>query len=166
VALIFQAESRHSIGIVLGLASAFFAAWFSVLNARYSGRDSAFIMAAGEMFGGWIVLSLVLFVLGRLNTSLLAMSVLDWAWLAVLAGLCTGYAFAAMVYIMRSISAFSVNLSLSLEPVYGMAIAASVFGADERLGGWAYVGLGLLLAAIALDLWMKQRASRTPLAPA
>jgi len=157
MAMIFHTESRHLAGIVLGLASAFFAAWFSVLNARFTHSGSAVVMAAVEMLGGWALLSVVLLASGHMNLQLVELPPTDWGWLLILAVLCTGYAFAAMVALMRVISAFSVNLSLSLEPVYGMSMAAWLFGAEERLGLWAYAGLALLLAAIGLDLWLKQR---------
>lgn len=44
----------------------------------------------------------------------------DWLWLGILASVCTAYAFIASVKVMKYLSAYTVMLTINLEPVYGI----------------------------------------------
>jgi drug/metabolite transporter (DMT)-like permease len=72
-------------------------------------------------------------------------------WLLVLSWLCSVWAFQLSANALKKISAFTVNLSYNLEPVYGIVLAFVVFGENARLQPSFYAGLALILLAVVLQ---------------
>jgi drug/metabolite transporter (DMT)-like permease len=63
---------------------------------------------------------------------------------------------------LQRISAFTVNLTYNLEPVYGILLAFVLFREDRYLGKGFYVGFLLILLSIVLQmarLWKKRQAA-------
>jgi drug/metabolite transporter (DMT)-like permease len=54
---------------------------------------------------------------------------------------------------LQKISAFTVNLTYNLEPVYGILLAFLVLGENRFLNEWFYPGFGIILLAIFLQMW-------------
>ncbi|HEX8658760.1 MAG TPA: EamA family transporter [Hymenobacter sp.] len=69
----------------------------------------------------------------------------DWLWLGLLAGVCSVYAFSTSVELMKRLSPFAVNLTINLEPVYGIGMAVLVFGSKERMATGFYIGTLLIV---------------------
>jgi drug/metabolite transporter (DMT)-like permease len=165
--LVFRFETEYAVGIALGVSSAFLAALFSVINAGFIKHDSSTRIAFWEMLGGVLGVSLVLLATGRFDTSMLHLSGTDVVWLLVLGLVCTAFAFVAVTEVMRELTPFTVNLSINLEPVYGIAMALLIFGDEERLSGPAYLGMAMILLAVFLETWLKRRQRRqVPVNPA
>ncbi len=77
----------------------------------------------------------------------------DWLWILILAGVCTVYAYSMGTQLMKQFSAYMVNLTVNLEPVYGIALAFLIFGEKERMTPGFYLGtLVILLAVLAYPL--------------
>ncbi|MCB0815784.1 MAG: EamA family transporter, partial [Flavobacteriales bacterium] len=74
--------------------------------------------------------------------------------------LCTSFAFAGSVQVMRRLSPFTVSLTINLEPVYTILIALLIWGEDERLHVGSYLGFALILGALFVNGWMQQKARR------
>ena len=74
----------------------------------------------------------------------------DLMWLLVLAWLCSVLAFQLSVYALKKLTAFTVNLSFNLEPVYGIFLAIILFG-ESRDFSWSFFG-GLALIAASLGI--------------
>jgi len=53
---------------------------------------------------------------------------------------------------LKKISAFTVNLTFNLEPVYGIALAFLIFREDRYLNKGFYVGMGLIVLSIVLQM--------------
>jgi drug/metabolite transporter (DMT)-like permease len=85
------------------------------------------------------------------------MSQRDWVWLLVLALVCTVIPHAQMIKIMQKISVFTVNLSLNLEPVYGVVLAYFIFGESERMSTQFYLGGVLVLSSVFLQPFLLKR---------
>jgi len=66
----------------------------------------------------------------------------------LLGTICTAYAFAVQVDIMKHLSAFIVALTINLEPVYGILMAWFLFGASEQMTGGFYLGTTIILASV------------------
>jgi drug/metabolite transporter (DMT)-like permease len=49
---------------------------------------------------------------------------------------------------MQRISAFSVNLSINLEPVYGILFALFIFKDSEHMSGGFYLGAAIILFSV------------------
>ena len=90
--------------------------------------------------------------------TLTAPSPSDWAFLALLASFCTAFAFVQSVRIMRYLSPFTVVLTISMEPIYGILLALLVFGADEAMPALFYAGFAVVLAILLANAWVQRRS--------
>jgi drug/metabolite transporter (DMT)-like permease len=52
--------------------------------------------------------------------------------------------------LMKQFSAYLINLTINLEPVYGIALAFFFFGEKERMTTEFYMGTVLILLAVLL----------------
>ena len=59
--------------------------------------------------------------------------------------------FLLQIQALRKISAFTVNLSFNLEPIYSIILAIILFDEAAELGPAFFVGLGLICASVALQ---------------
>jgi drug/metabolite transporter (DMT)-like permease len=58
---------------------------------------------------------------------------------------------------LKKISAFTVNLTYNLEPLYGIALAFIVYREDKHLSGSFYAGLFLIVLSVFLHTWLVYR---------
>jgi drug/metabolite transporter (DMT)-like permease len=94
-------------------------------------------------------------------------SLADWGWLLILAWACTVLAFNLSMSALQKISAFTVNLSYNLEPVYGILLAFLLFREDKYLGKGFYIGFALILLSIVLQtLRLRRKAALRAAVPA
>ncbi len=154
--LIFRFEGDYTAGIILALVSAFLAACFQVVNGKLIKNHSAHQITLLEMLGGWASISIYLAASGGLNQSLFTLSSIDWLWLFVLGSICTAYAFIESVAVMKQISPFTFLLSINLEPIYGIVLALIIFGEDEHMDPWFYLGAAIILASLFLDVLLRR----------
>ncbi|WP_400192078.1 DMT family transporter [Hymenobacter sp. B81] len=168
--LVSQAEFDQLTGLAVAVLSAGLSALFSVLNVKQIQHHPPLRLTLYEMAGA--CLSIILFLIVRPafggELPMLDPKPLDWLWLLVLAGVCTVYAFSASVELMKRLSAFAVNLTINLEPIYGIALAVVIFGQQEKMSPGFYAGTLLILVSVLvhplLDQWVQRR--RKPAAEA
>lgn len=154
ILIIFQFDTSFKAGMIIGLFSALLAAIFPVLNRQLLNRVSVETLVTYELTGGFLTLSaLVPFYLWLFPTNQLWPSNTDWVWLLILSLLCTVWAFYLSSYALKRLSAFTVNLTYNLEPVYGILLAFLLFQEHKQLGIHFYVGLGCIVTAIFLQMW-------------
>ncbi len=148
--IIFNIEGDYTLGLIMGIASALLAAVFSVLNSQFTQKYNPITITFYEMIGAHIGT----FVIGGIIYHFLGTSFTlnpnwsDWIYLFILASICTVYAFTASIELMKRISAFSMNLTVNLEPVYGIILAFIFFGEHKQMTAGFYVGTALILAAV------------------
>lgn len=151
--VIFRFELNYWLGLVMAVASAFLSAVFTVINGRLTKRHSPYILTFYEMLGAFVFSALLLpfytyfFAEDGLQ---LVPSAMDWLWLLLLGGVCTVYAFSVSVELMRRITAFAVNLTINLEPVYGIILAVLIFGEKEQMTGGFYLGTLIILLSVLI----------------
>lgn len=150
--IIFHFEFDHAFGLLLALASAFLAALFTVINGRFAKVLHHQTVTFYEMVGACISI-VMFFPLYRLffsgNQQLnLQLSFSDTFFILILAIVCTVYAYSASIELMKKISAFSVNLTVNLEPVYGIILAVLIFGEKEKMHTGFYIGAGIILISV------------------
>ena len=150
--LIFLYEFKHIWGLILSIICAILGAIFTVLNGQFSKKYSPQIITFYEMLGvaisTFIPVFYVLF-LGNSTISVIPRG-LDWLWILILAFVCTNYAYTESVNLVRIFSAFTFNLTLNLEPVYGIMLAYSFFGEKERMTAGFYAGTLVILLSVLL----------------
>jgi drug/metabolite transporter (DMT)-like permease len=81
----------------------------------------------------------------------------DWIYIALLAGVCSVYAYTTSVELMKRISVFVIQLTLNLEPLYGIAAAVVIFGEKEKMSANFYLGTLLILCAVFSYPLLKKR---------
>lgn len=161
ILLIFHFDTRYREGIIAGILSALLAALFSVLNKRHVNRLDPRTMMLYELSGGLVLLTLLMPVyLYFYPPAYIVPTAKDWLWLFVLAWLCTVYAMNLMLQALKHVSAFTQNLSLNLEPVYGIILAFILFNENRDLGGSFYAGVGLITASVVLQMVRVVRSNR------
>lgn len=150
--LIFRFEFDHAVGLTVAIASAFLSALFSVLNSKFVLKHNPFEITLYEMIGATIGMALIIPIYKPLvlNTDVLYVwpDLRDWGLLAILAIGCTVYAFSVSVELMKRISAFMVNLTINLEPVYGILLALAIYGEKEQMSNGFYYGTLVILTAV------------------
>jgi drug/metabolite transporter (DMT)-like permease len=157
---IFQVDPHYKTGILVGLVSAFLGSLFPVLNKKVLGRVAAATVTLYELTGGFLALSCLMpLYLYLFPAPSLLPNWSDWIWLLVLSLACTVLAFNLSMSALERISAFTVNLSYNLEPVYGILLAFLLFREDKYLNRGFYIGFFLILLSIMLQtlrLWRRR----------
>lgn len=161
--VIFQFESGYVLGLGMAVGSAFLSALFSVFNGRLTQRHSPYQITLYEMGAASLVALAFLPIYAYFNESTIqwAWKGDDWFWLLILGGVCTVYAFSASVELMKRLPVFSINLTINLEPVYGIILAVVIFGEKEKMTDQFYLGTGIILISVlmypVLNYWSKKR---------
>lgn len=152
-------------GLVAGIVSALLAATFMLLNARWIGDRDALGVTAMEFAAGLALMLVLLPWLpdtappgASLVGDLAQPTQRDLVLLLVLAGACTLLPFSLSLVALRQVSAFTVQLSVNLEPIYSIAMAAAFLGEAQELGPLFYAGAALVIAAVLLHGWRMSRS--------
>ncbi len=168
--IIFASDFSYSGGLILGVISGLTCAIFSIINSQVVKRVDSFTITFYEMAGAWIItlLFLPIYQANLAEGGYLRMlpSWEDLICIVLLAWLCTVYAYSAAVELMKKISAFFFQLTLNLEPVYGIAMAVLIFGDSEKMNRNFYVGTLIILIAVLLYPLARRRFTTTPTTPA
>ena len=146
--LIFRFETRYTSGVIVALVSAFLAGLFTVINKKMVVHQKASVISFYEMSGGLTIISIYLLFSGWGNAPLTLPSPIDFIYLLALGTICTAFAFAVQVDIMKHLSAYVVALTINLEPVYGIVMAYFLFGETEHMTGGFYIGTTIILASV------------------
>ncbi len=158
VGMIYYANLQFSIGIYIGLLSALLTVFVSIFNKKFTHIYEANTIAVYQMTGGFVGLSILLpiFYSGGLPTQIFPEN-MDWLWLLILCWVCTMLTFSLYIRALKKVSAFTTNLTFTLEPVYGIVLAFLLFREDRLMSTSFYFGLLLILLSVVLELVMKMR---------
>jgi drug/metabolite transporter (DMT)-like permease len=140
-----------TLGFGVGILSALLAALFSVLNKKIvnTSPPPPLLMTCVELSTAVLVCSIALILLYGQGHDLRFQPLgMDWLWLLVLAYACTLLPFTLSIVAMRHISAFGTNLTINLEPVYGVLLAILFFREDKDLNANFYYGVLIILVAV------------------
>jgi drug/metabolite transporter (DMT)-like permease len=160
--VIFSFNFEYHLGLALGILAGFTSALFSVFNSRMVRRVPSFTITFYEMLGIVVTLGAVLPVYGLITGTELQLepSFWDWIWIGLLAGVCSIYAYSVAVELMKKVSVFLIQLTLNLEPVYGIVMAVLIFKQQEKMGWNFYLGTIIILAAVASYPYLKKKFDR------
>jgi hypothetical protein len=105
------------------------------------------------MLGGFVFLALIVFF----NASVTKVTIpiptkVDWGWLIILALACTVWSNYLMLSSLKHISPFTMNVTLNLEPVYGILISFLVFQEHKQLGMYFYIGFFLIAISVIIQM--------------
>ena len=154
MSFLFGSGFRFAAGLWVAIGSTGVAIVFTILNSRFTGKYSAVTITFWEMVGAAGVSAVLMPFVGWTIPG-----AMDWAYLGVLAVLCTVYAFTALTVLLRRVSVFAVALAYQLEPIYAIVIATLLFRDHAELPGRFYVAaVPVLLAAVVHPIWMRRAA--------
>lgn len=134
--------------LLIGLFSALCAALFSVFNAKLAEDVPASSITLHEMMIGLVFMTIILGTQGMLNGNILKMTRSDLGWLLFLGIMCTSFAFLATIEVMKKLGAFTVSLSINLEPVYTILLAIPILHENEMLNNDFYMGSAMIIAVV------------------
>lgn len=157
ILFVFRFEPGYTTGIVYGLIASFLGALFTVLNGKLVARHDARSISLYELASGFACLSLLLVVDGSSNWAALQLSLSDIGYLLILGIVCTAFAFVGSVHVMRSLSPFTVVLTINLEPIYGILLALLIFRESEFMAPGFYAGAAVILGSIWANALIKRR---------
>ncbi|MFM7661850.1 MAG: DMT family transporter, partial [Bacteroidota bacterium] len=149
--------------LAFGLVSALCAALFSVFNAKLAQDIPTPTITLFEMLTGFVFISMVLTFQGRLSTELFVMTQSDIMWLLFLGILCTSFAFLVTIEIVKMLGAFTVSLSINLEPIYTILLAIFILNEHTLLNTKFYMGAALIILVVALNAWIKNKQKKAEL---
>lgn len=168
--------------MLMGIFSTFVAALFSTLNSTYTKTVDTTAMTFVELISGFFFLCIILLfnqpIKGIFNPELFQLfpahfeasgfyaQFSDIIWLLVLAWLCTNIAFVMNLNAMKHVSAFTANLVINLEPVYGIILAAFLLGEYKNLNLMFYCGAVVILAGVVIHSKSKNNVKKYQSNPA
>lgn len=155
---VFRFESGYKIGILYGLAASLLGALFTVINGKLVVLYDSRTISLYELASGFVGVSAYLLLMARPGLDALALSRSDLGFLLLLGVVCTAFAFVGSIHVMRSLSPFTVVLTINLEPIYGILLALLIFGESEYMTPGFYAGAGVILLSIWANAVMKRRA--------
>lgn len=159
--IIFHFDTQFKTGIIVGLISAVLASLFPIYNREFLKRINVETMLTWQQTGGFLVLSALLpFYLQKFPTETFDPGWENTGWLLVLSWFCSVIAFQLSANALKRLSAFTVNLTYNLEPVYGILLAFAVYNENEYLSKWFFIGFGIIAAALITHVYILIKVER------
>jgi drug/metabolite transporter (DMT)-like permease len=146
-----------------GLISAALAALFTTLNKKNIHISNPLTISAIEMFAGAALLSIVVPLttkntiwypqmnIDKFDSQHLQNGALDLVWVLFLTILCTNLTFYLGTYSLKYLSAFTANLTVNLEPIYGIILGILIFHENNELNMKFYIGTIIIIGAIFIN---------------
>ena len=148
--IIFRFDFEYYAGLLLGILSGLLLAIFAVINSHLIKRLPAYTITMYEMAGGFLFTVLFLPIYKYFWTDELNLSPTgeDWIYITVLAIVCSVYAYSLGIELMKRISVFVIQLTLNMEPVYGIILAIIILHESKYLNTSFYIGTGIILLSV------------------
>ncbi|MDZ4810417.1 MAG: DMT family transporter [Bacteroidota bacterium] len=159
--IIFHFDTQYKTGIIIGIISAILASLFPIFNREFLKRINVETMLTWQQTGGLLTLSILLpFYLQRFPTPNFIPSLENFGWLLVLSWFCSVIAFQLSANALKRLSAFTVNLTYNLEPVYGILLAFIVYKENQFLSKWFFVGFAIIAVALISHFYILLKVDR------
>lgn len=160
ISMIFRFDTSYRLGIALGVISPVFLALYAIYNERLIKRYDSKLINYYQMIGGTIGLGILLPVyLHFFPVESFFPGCKDVFYLVLLALFCTVFVYVALTESLKKISAFTVNLSINLEPIYSIILAFLFFNESKEVNFSFYVGLCLAVFSVILQTLISFRKS-------
>lgn len=159
--IIFDFHPQFKVGIIFGTLAAVGSALFPIFNKQLITRFQPLTLTLYELAGGLCFLTVLLPFYHLWFPADYYWPILsDWFWLLILSVLCTVVMFNLQLFALQKISAFTANLTFNLEPLYGIIMAFVFFNESSLLRKEFFIGLGLIMLAVILQMYLVMRAAR------
>jgi drug/metabolite transporter (DMT)-like permease len=154
--IIFSVQQLYFKGILLSLISAILAASFTILNKKISGKYNPAVLTFYELGTGFLILTALLPFWFKINHSAFSIpGSSDIIYLILLSVFCTTFAFTLSLHALKKLDAFTMSLSVNLEPLYSIILAIVIFNEHKMLNTGFYLGSLIILSAVVLHGLLK-----------
>lgn len=161
IGVIFSFDITYRLGILLGIISSFLVAFYTIFNERLLRKHDVYSLTTIEMLGGTVGIGVLLpLILHFYPADYIIPSLSDFVYLLILSGACTILLYVLVNVALKYISAFTVNLSFNLEPIYTIIIAILFFDEYNELNASFFIGLTLILSSLLLQMLRVLRGKR------
>jgi drug/metabolite transporter (DMT)-like permease len=159
--IIFHFDTQYKTGIIIGVVSAVLASLFPIFNREFLKRVNVETMLSWQQTGGFLALTILLpFYLQRFPVDSFIPGAENLGWLLILSWLCSVVAFQLSGNALKRLSAFTVNLTYNLEPVYGIILAFIVYKENRFLSKWFFIGFAIIAFALIIHIFMLFRVEK------
>ncbi|MBX2930578.1 MAG: EamA family transporter [Chitinophagaceae bacterium] len=151
--LIFHFDVKFRTGIIIGICATLFSVIFSVFSKKAVATTAPKTMMLYQLTGGFIALTLLMpYYMYLFPSEKLLPSSQDFLWLLILSLVCTIFTMDLSLHALKKISAFTQNLTLNLEPVYGILLAFIIYKENKDLSNTFYIGFALIFSTVAIQM--------------
>lgn len=158
IALIFGLDATYRTGITFGVISSVIGTFYTIYNERLTKTFNSETITLYTMLGGCVGLTLIMpayLYFSPVRT--LLPSAADLIYLLLLSLFCTVFMYLLLTKALHKISAFTVNLSFNLEPLYSILLAIVIYKENTELSAPFYCGLVLIMLSVVLQMWRVSR---------
>ncbi len=146
---------------MLGLISAFLGSIFTIQNTMLMTKYNSETVTTYELCSGFIYLTLLMpAYLFLFPTNKYLPSDNDWLLLMIFTIACTVIPFNLSMKALKHVSAFTANLSINMEPVYGIILAFIFYHEQKELHPGFFIGAFIILLSVILFMILKYRQHR------
>ena len=160
IGIAMNADFSYVKGYIYGIAAAFLATLFTILNALFVDKVDSEKITSIEMLGGFLFVCIYILFSNSFSLADLVISWNDVLYLIILGGICTSFAFVVSVEVMKFLSPYNVIMAVNLEPVYSILLALVLFGESESMNFSFYLGAVLIIGAVSLDGYLKKQEDK------
>lgn len=162
--VIFHFDTQYKTGIVMGIISALLGALFPIYNREFLKTINVETVLVWQQTVAFAAVSLFLpLYLYYFPVPHFLPGKWDFLWLLFLSWICSVWAFQLSSHALKWLSAFTVNLTFNLEPLYGIILAFILFKENQFLSKWFYVGFAIIAIALIVHIILvikEQRKTR------
>lgn len=161
ISLIFHFDTSFRLGIILGVISSAFAALYTIFNERLVRKYNSISINYYQMIGGVVGLGMLMPIyLYFFPIEHFIPDLKDTLYLILLSLFCTVGLYVTVTEVLKKLSAFTVNLTFNLEPIYAILIAFAFFGEGKEVNFSFYVGLLFVIASVVLQTLISTKQQR------
>ena len=151
LSLLLQVEINYFEGMIYAFASLILGVLFTLVNGKLIKHHDSSVITFYEFLSGVFFITLYFLYQHQFTDNFFKLTSKDWILILVLASVCTAYAFTASVKVMQKLSPYTVMLTTSLEPVYGIVLAYFIIGGKEKMSVEFYVGALIIVVVVVIN---------------
>ena len=152
---IFSFDARYRYGIAIGVVSSAVCALYAIFNKKVSvgvrSRTMLMYQMSGGIVGASLIIPLYLMVFPSQQPVVVIPEGSNLWWMLCHALFCTIGMYLLQIQALKQLSAFTVNLTYTLEPCYTILLAFLFFGEARELNLSFYIGISLVILSVLLQ---------------
>jgi len=161
ISLMFHFDTSYQLGIALGVVSSAFASLNTIYSEKIANQYDSKVINYYQMVGGTITLGAFLPIyLYFFPVETIIPKWSDLFYLILLAVFCTVGLYVIVTEVLKKITAFTVNLSFNLEPIYSIVIAFLFFDEGSEVNTSFYMGLFFIMLSVVLQTVLSLRKTK------